>query len=86
MSCNKDNPQEQEKKYGKYAEKVQEKVKLTSKQKVTLLLFGLTFLVMIIGFIPWGEFGIKFFDGFTGWLTGEPLGKWFFNEAAFFCL
>lgn len=75
-----------EKKYGIYAEKVQEKVKLTSKQKVTLLLFGLTFLVMIIGFIPWGEFGIKFFDGFTGWLTGEPLGKWFFNEAALWFL
>ena len=75
-----------EKKYGKYAEKVQEKVKLTSKQKVTLLLFGLTFLVMIIGFIPWGEFGIKFFDGFTGWLTGESLGNWFFNESALWFL
>ena len=41
---------------------------------------------MIIGFIPWGEFGIKFFDGFTGWLTGESLGNWWFNEAALWFL
>ena len=41
---------------------------------------------MIIGFIPWGEFGITFFDGFTGWLTGAPLGSWWFYEAALWFL
>jgi uncharacterized ion transporter superfamily protein YfcC len=74
-----------EKKYG--TEKpVDESVKLSTKQKVTLILFGLTFLVMIIGFIPWGEFGITFFDKISGWLTGSSLGNWWFYEAALWFL
>ena len=81
-----------EKKYGSFEEheenskKEQEKVVLTGKQKVTLVLFALTFLVMIIGFIPWGEFDITFFDSFTGWLTGSSLGNWWFYEAALWFL
>ena len=71
-----------EKKFGKYIETTKKEAKLTGNQKITLVLFGLTFLVMIIGFIPWGEFGITFFDGFTGWLTGSSLGNWWFYEAA----
>ena len=67
-------------------EKEQTKAKLTSKQKLTLIIFALTFLVMIIGFIPWGEFGITIFDNFTGWLTGTPLGGWYFYEAALWFL
>ena len=59
---------------------------LTKSQKITLILFGLTFLIMIIGFIPWGEFGITFFDKFTGWLTGSSLGNWYFYEAALWFL
>ena len=61
-------------------------VKLTGKQKVTLWLFALTFLVMIVGFIPWGEFNITFFEGFTGWLTGSSLGNWYFYESALWFL
>ena len=41
---------------------------------------------MIIGFIPWGEWNITFFDGFTGWLTGSSLGNWWFYEAALWFL
>ena len=41
---------------------------------------------MIIGFIPWGEFDITFFDSFTGWLTGSSLGNWWFYEAALWFL
>ena len=67
-------------------EKEQIVAKLTSKQKITLIIFALTFLVMIIGFIPWGEFGITIFDKFTGWLTGTPLGGWYFYEAALWFL
>lgn len=74
-----------EKKFGGYATK-EEKAKLTGRQKVTLVLLVLTFLVMIVGFIPWGEFGITFFDGFTGWLTGASLGNWWFYEAALWFL
>ena len=72
-----------EKRYGKT---IIEDVKLTTKQKVTLWIFGLTFLVMIIGFIPWGEFGIIIFDNITGFLTGSPLGAWWFNEASLWFL
>jgi len=74
-----------EKKYGKFSV-LQKDIKLTTKQKLTLIIFGLTFLVMIIGFIPWGEFGITFFDNFTGWLTGASLGNWWFYEAALWFL
>lgn len=76
--------QKMEKKYGK--EEIDEDISLNGKQKVTLVLFALTFLIMIIGFIPWGEFGITFFDGFTGWLTGSSLGNWYFNESALWFL
>ena len=71
-----------EKKFGGYASKAEKKAELTTNQKITLILFGLTFVVMIVGFIPWGEFGITFFDGFTGWLTGASLGNWWFYESA----
>lgn len=72
-----------EKRYGKT---IIEDVKLTKKQSITLWVFGLTFLVMIIGFIPWGEFGITIFDNITGFLTGSPLGAWWFNEASLWFL
>mgnify|MGYP004552952635 FL=1 len=74
--------QKAEKTFGKFAEASKEKARLTGKQKVTLWLFALTFVIMIIGFIPWGEFNITFFNSFTGWLTGEALGDWWFYEAA----
>lgn len=74
-----------EKVYGSKVKK--EKIeKLTKKQKVTLILFGLTFLIMIVGFIPWETFGITIFNSFTGWLTGESLGNWYFYEAALWFL
>ena len=73
---------EMEMEYGGAAAKKEEDVKLSTKQKITLVLFALTFLVMIVGFIPWGEFGVTVFDKFTGWLTGAPLGAWWFYEAA----
>ena len=72
--------------YGGHVAKKQDNVKLTKKQIITLCLFGLTFVIMIIGFIPWEEFGITFFSGTTGWLTGTPLGSWYFYEAALWFL
>lgn len=76
--------EEMKKTYG--SSKKQEKVSLTKKQKRTLILFALTFIVMVIGFIPWGEFNITIFDKFTGWLTGSSLGNWYFYEAALWFL
>lgn len=75
-----------EKKFGNFYRKDEKEVNLTGKQRLTLVLFALTFLVMIIGFIPWGEFDITFFDSFTGWLTGSSLGNWWFYEAALWFL
>ena len=64
-------------------------VKLTGKQKVTLWLFAFTFIVMIIGFIPWEDLApniFAFFEKYTGKITGAPLGWWYFNEASLWFL
>lgn len=75
-----------EKRYSKYLSGKEDVLKLTGKQIASLIVFGLTFVVMIVGFIPWGDFGITFFDDWTGWLTGAPLGSWWFYEAALWFL
>ncbi len=62
--------------------------KLTSRQKIVLVLFGLTFVVMILGFIPWVDFGIisaDVADAGTHWsaiLTGNCFGYFYFLDAA----
>ena len=64
-------------------------VKLNGKQKLTLILFGLTFVIMIVGFIPWEDLApsvFAFFEKYTGKLTGAPLGWWYFNEASLWFL
>ena len=73
-----------EKRYGE--EEIEEDIKLTSKQKITLWIFGLSFVIMILGFIPWGDFGVTFFDNISGFLVGTPLGTWYFNEASLWFL
>lgn len=102
---------------------------MTGRQKWTLIVFALTFVVMIVGFIPWGDFGVELFDagaateevttpvsgedisavyadgdmgeltftgdvsgtvttedqiseGWSAFLTGLPLGQWYFDEAS----
>lgn len=75
-----------EKAYGKFLKSQDDDVKLSGKQIATLIMFAITFVVMIVGFIPWGEFGIEFFDSWTGWLTGSSLGNWWFYEAALWFL
>ena len=59
---------------------------LKTNQKITLILFALTFVVMIVGFIPWGDFGVHIFEKTTGFITGTPLGEWYFNEATLWFL
>lgn len=75
-----------EKVYGKFLKAHGEVDKLSGRQIATLIVFALTFVVMIVGFIPWNEFGITFFDSWTGWLTGATLGNWWFYEAALWFL
>ncbi len=103
---------------------------LTGRQKWTLIVFAFTFVVMIVGFIPWEDFGIEVFnagsateevaetvagddisaawadkevggeisfdgdvegtvtteeqvsEGWSAFLTGLPLGQWYFDEAS----
>jgi len=74
-----------EKKYGKEKDEAGKEVVLTGKQKVTLILFASAFVVMILGFIPWGEFGIEM-PSFTGILTGATLGNWWFYDAGLWFL
>ncbi len=66
-------------------EKVDSNIKLTKRQSLTLILFAFSFIVMIIGFIPWEEFGINIF-GWSSFLTGAPLGLWWFYDAALWFL
>ncbi|MBR2766925.1 YfcC family protein [Candidatus Saccharibacteria bacterium] len=75
-----------EKRYSKFLQAKDDTLKLTGRQIASLVVFALTFAVMIIGFIPWGDFGITFFDVWTGWLTGASLGNWWFYEAALWFL
>lgn len=75
-----------EKKYSKFLSAEHDVLKLTGRQIASLIVFGLTFVVMVIGFIPWADFGITFFENWTGWLTGAPLGSWWFYEAALWFL
>ena len=75
-----------EKAYSKFLRSNDDEPKLSGKQIATLVMFAITFLVMIVGFVPWGEFGITFFDSWTGWLTGASLGNWWFYEAALWFL
>lgn len=62
--------------------------KLTGKQKLTLILFLMTFVIMIIGFIPWGSFGIDLFENGNIFktITGLPLGEWYFQESTLWFL
>ncbi|MGM9926740.1 MAG: YfcC family protein [Bacillus sp. (in: firmicutes)] len=59
-----------------------ETVELTGKRKWVLILFGISFAIMIIGVVPWEDFGFTFFVDYTGFLTGSPLGTWSFPELA----
>ena len=82
--------QEQKEMEKTYSDKTSDKdIKLKRNQKITLWLFAFTFVIMIIGFIPWEDL-IKevfhFFQNTTGHITGEPLGYWYFNEASLWFL
>lgn len=72
--------------FGNFAEGLKEEPKLSGKQKATLIVFALAFVVMIIGFIPWGEFGVTLFNGWSDVLTGAPLGEWYFYDSALWFL
>ena len=64
---------------------------MTKKQFYILWIFILTFFIMILSLIPWGDFGIKIFQQFNDALLGlpvigglfrhaSPFGTWYFSE------
>lgn len=67
---------------------------LSKKQKQVLVLFVLTFVLMIMSFIPWTDLNVNLFENFNKWLVGIPvigkivgtstsaLGTWYFPEGA----
>ncbi|MGX6962577.1 YfcC family protein [Vagococcus xieshaowenii] len=74
--------QEQDDMQEHFAKGFDDKVVFTSKHKMILSVFAITFLVMIVSLIPWGDFGITIFDKWTTFLTGEPFGAWYFGDLA----
>ena len=44
--------------------------KMTGRQKATLIVFALTFVIMIVSFIPWEDLG---FDGFVAGQSYEEV-------------
>ena len=56
------------------------------REKNILILFAFTFIVMIISLIPWGEFNITVFNGWTSFLTGSNFGDWTFGDLAMWFL
>ena len=57
----------------------EEVVEFTTKRRIVLGLFALTFVVMVAAVIPWEEFGVTIFSK-TDFLTGSSLGSWWFSE------
>jgi uncharacterized ion transporter superfamily protein YfcC len=57
-----------------------------STAKLTLILFGLSFLIMIVALIPWENYGISIFEGWTSFLTGNAFGDWYFSDLSLWFL
>lgn len=74
--------QEQEEMEEYFDEDTSKDLELTKEHKTILSLFGLTFVVMIVSLIPWEEFGINIFHGWTAILTGNSFGDWYFGDLA----
>lgn len=68
--------------HGAAAEAATKDVSLTGRQKAVLGIFAFTFVVMIVSFIPWEDFGVTIWLGWTEFITGVPLGQWYFDEAS----
>lgn len=82
-----DQLEECRKAYGQNSE-IGEDVKLTGKQKIVLVIFAISFIVMILGFIPWADLseGVAGALGWSNFLTGNEFGAWWFDDAALWFL
>ena len=67
-----------EKEYGQMEEDAENpsfSAVLSGKQKIVLVLFALTFVIMIVGFVPWQNFGIDLFMAIVIGLFARLSGK-----------
>lgn len=72
--------QEQEDMEKSFANSGTQNIEFTGKRKLILMVFGISFAIMVISLIPWGSFNIHIFDGWTAILTGESFGDWYFGD------
>ena len=68
--------------HGAAAEAATKDVELTGRQKAVLGIFAFTFVVMVASFIPWEDFGVTIWLGWSEFVTGVPIGQWYFDEAS----
>ncbi len=68
--------------HGAAAEAATKDVELTGRQKAVLGIFAFTFVVMVASFIPWEDFGVTIWLGWSEFVTGLPIGQWYFDEAS----
>lgn len=59
-----------------------DKLEFTGKHKAILIVFAITFIIMIGSLIPWKDLGVNIFDGWSSFLTGADYGDWYFGEIA----
>lgn len=72
--------QEQEDMKNEFAIDDSKTLEYTAKHKRILTLFAFTFIIMIGSLIPWKDFGITIFEGWSSFLTGADYGDWYFGE------
>lgn len=84
---------EDDRKFFKVDDRAQVIPDLSKKQKRVLFWFILTFVIMVLGFIPWGDLHISWFENLNTWLRNmpvlgqvdghlEPLGTWYFPQTS----
>lgn len=57
-------------------------VPMTRAQRGALVVFLIAFVLMMLGIVPWENFGINVFLGWSDFLVGLPLGQWYFDETS----
>lgn len=62
-----------------HGEEEKEGARFTGRMKAVLVVFAIAFSVMVIGLVPWENFGVTIFSK-TSFLTGANLGEWYFAE------
>ena len=72
--------QEQEDMRKEFAIDSSKSLEFTAKHKRILVLFAITFIVMIGSLIPWKDLGVDVFNGWSSFLTGADYGDWYFGE------